>query len=443
MFIRREVFVIGGEYCMSNDDIGINKKNILNASKQTANTELGIIQEYNSQNRQSIWDDEKAKDAYRDKIFGEKKTVIDENGNVLHRSHNAAKKKYHMKDENGNNVSTEWKKHAAEVDHKVSLKSLHESAKHNPFLKDSDLKEIANSECNYNIISKRENSSKGAKNSADILTHAELHKKFAFSTAKNVKEDFTAAAKNSIANSKRAIIIESIEGLVLEGKSVEETLKDSAKAVVVTGAVGGAEKLLIDATTHFFVNSGNEVLQSIVQQNAVGQVLTLGVAVGKSLVRYVDGEIDEKELAGEIELNGSIILVSTVVSVAIPVPLIGPLVSFVATNVAKTLYETNKHMEDYLIHEKQIKKIEREAIKLMEEKREQFKLAVNKEFEHWDSTVSDGFYQLLNSSLEDSFSIDGMVSGLDKILSLCGTQATFHSVEEYVDQLDQPLTLCF
>lgn len=426
-----------------NDKVRMNEK-IPNDSKHAVNTELGITQNYNRENRKNLWDDKNAKDTYKDKVFGEKQTIVDENtGNVIHKSQTAAQNKYHMKDKNGNNVSKKWAQHSGEVDHKVSLESLHEHAKYNPLLKDSDLKEIANSECNYRVISKSENASKGAQNSADILTHAELHGRFAVETAKNAAGEFAVGAKNSIADSAGTIIINSIEGLVLENKSLEETLKDSVKAVAVTGAVGGAEKLLIDTTTQIFSNCGNEVLNSIAQQNAVGQVLTLSVAVGKSLVKYIDGEIDENELAEEITLNGSIIIVSTVVSMAVPIPFIAPLVSFVATNVATMLYETHKHMDDYLIREKQIKKIEREAIRLMDEKREQFKTAVNREFEYWDSTVSDGLYQLLSSSSDDCFSVEGMVSGLDKILSLCGTQAAFHSIEEYVNQLDQPLTLCF
>ena len=83
------------------------------------------------------------------------------------------------------------------------------------------------------------------------------------------------------------------------------------------------------------------------------------------------------------------------------------------------------------------------SLKVMAERRATFKEIVDGQFREWDSAVTDGLMQLVSSSWSDSYSLHGMVAGLDKILSLCDESAAFHTVEEYEAQLDQTLNLCF
>lgn len=425
----------------SSDDIKENEEIV--ASIQTANTELGITQQYTG-NRSKHWDSTEGKQQYRDKVFGDKQTIVDENtGQVLHKSHNAAKRKYHQKDKDGNIVSTKWAEHAAEVDHKISLESLHDASKHNAFLTDDDLKEIANSEVNYRIISKKENASKGSDNTADFATHASLQVKFAGRTVKNMSKEFVDGAAEGAKGAVFYIIVDGVEKVLIENKSVGETLKESGAAVLSAATVTGTEKLLIDIATQTFQNSGNEILKSIVAQNAVGQMLVMSVAVGRALVKYLDGEIDEKRLVEEIALNGAMIVMSTAINMAVPIPLLGPAISMIAVQVATSIYETRKHMDDYLIKERKIKQIANEGLKVMAERRATFKEIVDGQFREWDSAVTEGLTQLVSSSWGDSYSLHGMVAGLDKILALCDESAAFHTVEEYEAQLDQTLNLCF
>lgn len=74
-----------------------------NALKSSDN--LGITQEYTG--NCNLWDSDKSKKEFKEEVFGDNKTIVDEDGNVLHSSHNAAKKKYRGG----------YAKHAAEVDH--------------------------------------------------------------------------------------------------------------------------------------------------------------------------------------------------------------------------------------------------------------------------------------------------------------------------------------
>lgn len=414
---------------------------VLNCSQMTGSEGLGITQEYTGNRK--LWDSTKSKQEYRDLVFGDKQTIRDENGTLLHKSHKAAKNKYHQKNAAGENVSTVWAGRSAEVDHRVSLESMHKSAKHNPFLSDSDLREIANCTENYQILSKSQNASKGAANSADFKTHVDLHTKFAIRTGENVTSEFAVGAAESVKSISISLITDSLQKLLIEGESLKETAKSAGKTVVNAAVVGGTEKLLIDTATHIFANSGNEVLQSIVQMNAVGQCLVLGATVGKSMLKYINGEITTEDLADEILVNGAAIGISTVVGIAVPVPFLAPIISCIAVHAITILNQTKKQLDDYLEKERIIKKLEHEAIIEMQLQRHKFHELVQENLNEWDLVVKNAFQQIVSSSTEESFDLNGVISGLDQILSLCGEESKFHSVQEWESQLDIPLELCF
>lgn len=402
--------------------------------------DLGITSQYTG-NRQKLWDDTKAKQAYKNAVFGDRQTIMDEDGNLLHRDQKAAQEKYHMKDSDGHNISKKWAAHYAETDHKISLESLHEHAKYNPFLSDEDLKEIANSSDNYQILSKSKNASKGAENTATLKDHAIMQGKFAQRTAQNMAYEFTDGAVESVKVSAISIMHDSLEKLLIEGESVEDTLKYGGKAAVNAAVVGGTEKLLIDTATQIFKNSGNEVLKCIVDMNAVGQCLVLGAAIGNSAIKYLNGEISAEEFADEIVQHGTAIGIATITSVAVPI--IGPFISYIAVKAVSLIHETKKHMNNYLLKEEAIRSLEHKAIAEMECQRNNFRSIVQKNLDEWDATVEDAFYQMIIASFEDSFSLDRIVEGLDGILSLCGEKAKFHSLNEWEKQLDTPLELSF
>ncbi len=414
---------------------------ILNNSQMSASENLGITQEYTGNRK--LWDSASAKKNYVDSVFGDKQTIRDENGIVLHKSHKAAKNKYHQKNAAGENVSAKWSKYAAEVDHKISLESLHKQAKHNPFLSDSDLREIANCKENYQILSKRQNASKGADNSANLITHASLHGKFAARTAANAAGEFAVGASESVQGISVQLIANSLQKLVIEGESLEDTAKSAGKAVVNAAVVGGAEKLLIDTATHIFANSGNAVLNQIVQMNAVGQCLVLGAAVGTSALKYLDGEITTEQFADEILMNGAAIGISTIVGIAVPVPLLAPIVSCIAVRAIHLLHQTRFQFDEYTIKESKIRDLEREAIAEMDRQRRKFHELVQENLNEWDSVIETAFQKMISASFEDSFDLDGIISGLDQVLSLCGEKARFRSVKEWESQLDMPLELSF
>ncbi|MDE6834014.1 MAG: hypothetical protein K2J39_07215 [Ruminococcus sp.] len=410
------------------------------------NSDSGITREYTG--NRNLWDDKKAKENYKDYVFGENKTITDSKGTVIHRDSQSAKNKYHMKNADGENISTAWARHTAETDHKISLKSLHSHAKNNPFLSDSDLKEIANTPENFQILSKSENASKSADNSATFADHAVMHGKFAQKTAQNVAGKFTEGAVESVKGSAMNIITESLNKLLIEGESLEDTLDYAGEAVIDTAIEGGKQQVmehlrnfLAQNAEQILAESGNKLLSSIVAQNGIGQILVLGTAIGDSTLKYINGEITDEQFAGEILLNGLAVGISAVVSTS--VPFLAPVIMNIAVKVADMINQTNRSLNSYLLNEAVIKKISREAVAEMEYQRIKFHELVQKDLDKWDSTVEDAFRQLIMSSSEDSFNLEGMVAGLDKVLSLCGEKAEFHSLNEWENQLDMTLKLSF
>lgn len=110
---------------MEKDDVRIT--DVLTAINTSA-SEMGITQEYTKENRDKLWDSTKGKAEYKDKVFGDRQTIEDPiSGKTLHRDQQAAQNKYHMKNGDGENVSTKWAEHSAETDHINALKDIHDN----------------------------------------------------------------------------------------------------------------------------------------------------------------------------------------------------------------------------------------------------------------------------------------------------------------------------
>lgn len=470
----------------------------LSMMEEKANNKLGITQEYNKENRDKLWDSQKGKADYKDKVFGNKETYMDPiSGKVLHKSQKAAQNKYHMKNSEGENTSTKWAEHSAETDHINSLKDVHDLAKHNPFLSDSDFKEIMNSDENYRILSKKDNTSKGEQNDWNIITNKNngmssaarvqmakekirsdiaLQGKFAVRTVKNVGEEFAIGAKNTLVKSVIPLTVEAVREMckVANGEeSLRDATKEIGKVVVDVAVAGGTNKLVLDVVNSQLRNSENVVFSKLANSNQVSQIVTVAMIVKESAVKYLNGEIDGKEFIDEVGVKGSTMVagmiggaiggeicailggiagtvalpgVGTIAGVAagkVIGEILGTIITTVACSAIVSVYNTSRHLNDYKLKENQIRKLETEALKEMENQRDKFKSIVERENKYWNQEIQNGFNVILSSACEESFNIQGMTEGLDKILSLFGKSVAFKNLDEYEAQLDMPLRLNF
>ena len=471
---------------------------LASTANQKANSDLGITREYNKENRDKLWDSTKGKQEYKDKIFGENKTYKDPiTGKTLHKEQKATQKKYHMKNSDGENVSTKWAEHSSETDHINALKDVHSKVKYNPFLTDEDFKEIMNSDENYRLLSKADNASKGEKNdwkiildkNSNISTEGKIHMakekiksdavltgKFATRTVENAGKEFISGAKDTLISSAIPLVTEATRKLinVAQGKeSFGEAAKDMGKVAVNVAVVGGKNKLLVDIVSSQLSNSKSAVLKNIAGSNGVGQIVTVATIVQQSAVRYINGEISGEEFIEEVGVRGTTmvagmiggqvgrelggIIGAAIGTVAIPGvgtgvgyvagevigQLLGTIITTVACSAIISFYNTYKHLNDYKLKENQIRKLETEALREMENQRGKFRKIVENKYKVWDKTIQEGFEQILINACEETYNLAGVTEGLDKILSLFGKKVKFSTIEEYENQLDMPLKLSF
>lgn len=466
--------------------------------EQKYNNKLGITQEYNKENRNKLWDSQKRKSDYKDKVFGDKQTYVDPiSGKVLHKSQKAAQNKYHMKNSKGENISKKWAKYSAETDHINALKDVHDKIKHNPFLSNDDFKEIMNSDDNYKILSKKDNTSKGERNEWDIIidknndnssgvrlkmakekigSDVALQGKFAVRTAENIGKEFTVGAKDSLINSAIPLTVEAISKLckVANGEeNLGDATKEMSKVVVDVAIVGGSSRLVLDAVKLQLSKSKNEIFLKLANGNIVAQLVTVSMIVKESAVRYINGEIDEKEFIDEVGIKGASMVaaiiggtaggeigaiiggvsgtvvfpgIGTVAGVAfgkVIGEILGAIITTVACGTIVSFYNTSKHLNDYKLKESHIRKLEKEALNEMEKQRNIFKCIVERENKYWDEEIQNGFNMIICNACENAFNLQGVTDGLEKILILFGKSVAFRNLDEYETQLNMPLKLKF
>lgn len=475
---------------MTNEKVMDAMKNISKA-KQVDNAELGITQQY----KRSLYDSDSSKKAYKNKVFGDRATYNDPiSGKTLHKSQNAAQNKYHMKNENGENVSKKWAEHSAETDHVTALKDAHDKAKYNPFLSDSDFKEIMNSEDNYRIIPKSFNTSKGQESDLKIVFKKDseitvegkrqiihdkiksditLHSKFAAKTAENMAHEFISGSADTLAQSAIPLTAEAVRHMVnvaQKKESMGEAAKEMGRITMDVAVVGGTNKLLVDAVTKQFLNSNNPALCSLANNNGVAQIITVAAIVKESAVKYVNGEIDGSQFIEEVgekgmtmtagmiggavgkEIGGWIGLVAGgafgpggmlvgYVAGEIVGEVLGAIITTIACGAIVSAYQISKTLDNYKEKEKRTRVLEREALKEMEKQRMVFKTIVQRENRRWDEQIIAGFDEMVSCACEATFNIQGVTEGLDKIMALFGKTVRFKTIEDYESQLSMPLKL--
>lgn len=480
------------------DDFALDAMVKLKAANQDANSKLGITQEYNKENRDKLWDSKKGKDAYKEKKFGDKQTYEDPiSGRTLHKSQKAAQKKYHMRDGEGNVVSSKWAEYSSETDHVNALKDVHEKVKSNPFLTDNDFKEIMNSDENYRILSKSTNASKGEKSdwevifdkNSDISTEGKIQMarekaksdvaltgKFAIRTGKNAGKEFTSGAKDTLVNSAIPLTSEAVRKMVnvAQGKeSIGDATKDMTKITANVAVTGGTNKVLVDVVSSKLANSSSAVLQNIANSVQVSQIIAVAVIVQESAVKYITGKIDGQEFIDQVGVKGSSMVAGMIggqigreiggiigeVAGTLALPgvgtgvgnvsgevigqVLGTIITTVACSAIVTVFNSAKHLNDYKLKEYQIQRIEADALREMENQRGKFRKIVEREYKVWDETIQNGFDQMMRAACEENCNIQGVTDGLDKILSVFEKTVKFKNVGEYETQLDMPLKLKF
>lgn len=463
--------------------------------EQEKSVSLGITKEYNKENRDKLWDSTKGKKDYKDKAFGNRNTYQDDiSGNILHRHQNAAQNKYHMKDKNGQNISSKWAEHSSETDHINALKDIHDIVKYNPFLSDADFKEIMNSEENYRILSKSLNTYKGDKSDWELvfdknnglsekarLKVAEekiksdivLHRKFGIRTMENAGKEFVGGATDAVVNSVIPLSVEAVRKMfqvAQRKKTINEVTEEMGEIALDVAVTGGTAVLLNTAITDMTTNSKNKFLNKIAENNEVGMIIAAAAIVKESVVKYINGEINGEEFIEEASEKGLTIamgmlggqigkriggLIGQSIGMAVgPIgvftvgkigeitgQILGAMVTTVVCSSIVSTYNTIKNLDNYRLKEAQIRRIESDALKEMSAQREKFSSIILSENKKFDEEIKVGLDMILYNACKETYSLSGVTKGLDKILAVFGKKVAFESLDEYEAQLGLTLKL--
>lgn len=456
----------------------------MNNMNQTANSDLGISQEYDRSNYDSQYAHEKFKNkAFENRQGVINKTAIDENGRLVYRYKEDAKVRF---------GEQKGELAVADADHIDALKSIHNRHKQNPFLSDKDIKEVGNRDSNFQLMKASENRSKQEssdfiegikegnikKASKGLRAQTETDLLLTQRAAQKAGQEFVTGATNTLVNSAIPLMTEAVRKLidVAQGKeSLSDAAKEMGKTTVKVAVAGGTNKLLVNVLSSQMSNSGSAVLREIAGSSPMAQIIAVAAIVQESAVKYINGEIDGEEFIDEVGVKGATmvagmiggqvgreiggIIGAAVGTVAVPIPglgtgvgyaagevigqVLGVIITTVSCSAIMSVYNTSKHMNDYKLKESQIRRLEQDALKEMEIQRGKFREIVEREYKVWDETIQSGFEQILKSACEETYNLQGITDGLDKILSLFGKQVKFSTMEEYENQLDMPLKLSF
>ena len=294
--------------------------------------------------------------------------------------------------------------------------------------------------------------------------------------AKSVGGSFATGATDTLVKSAIPLTTQAVSQMIKVAQGEEsfgDAVKEMGKVTVNAAVVGGTNKIMVDAVSTQLANSKNALLKNIANSNEMAQIIVVATIVQESALKYINGEINGKEFIDEVGEKGATMvagmiggqvgrelggLIGGVVgTVALPGvgtaagyvvgevvgQILGTIITTVACSAIVSVFNTTKHLNDYKLKEAQIRRLEFDALNEMESQRLKFRDIVQREYQAWDEAIQGGFDQMLRCACEETYNLQGVTDGLDRILSVFGKQVAFRTLDEYENQLDIPLKLSF
>lgn len=408
---------------------------------------------------------------------GGKKVKDPYSGDTLSLRKQEAKIKYGKKD---------WQEHLAEADHTEPLHQIYENNKENPWLKNEDIKDAANSPKNMKTISRKLNNAKRDKTNEEFygdkeyLEDKDIHlsdkqREKAIADGKKAREDVQAeirksevknignefhdaGKKSAISGAQTTAAISSVRNIiaVLKGdKKPEQALKDIAKETGETAAISYLVGGSVSVLTHSLVNSTNSIAKMVGQAGMPGKIVAAVMATGGTLYDYFNGKISTKECIiqlGETGTSSALVGISSsaayaiVGTLTIPVPVVGTLIGstvgyFVATTLfgalQKQLYAEKMAREE----RERVEKESAEAVEKIREYRRYLNEITTKYFAE-NRKVFDEALGDMDSALKLG-DAEGYIHGVNKITKQLGGDVQFENMKEFDDVMkdDKPILL--
>ena len=429
---------------------------------------------YNPQTRRAYYDDPSAHKRAMDQAFSKGKVVDPYTKQELTLKQKDAKMKY------GNN----WQEHAAEADHIEPLNKFVERTEKNPFLTKEDIKEVANSEDNIQVISRKNNQGskevgkggstqeewandspkmenlaarneegeskqeitervKRTEEEARKKSDKELRKRSIKNAAFTAHEAGKAAAQQAGVTTLTMVgimnIVDVINGKKDVDDAISETVEAGGKAAISGYLMGGGMTTVAQALS----SSSSQFVQALIKSNVPGKVITAVMATGDTLKRWVNGELDDVECLtqlGEKGLNMATMGYSMMVGqTLIPIPIVGGAIgALVGSMLTSNLYNTlvQKLQKKKLEHEER-QRIIRECNEVVRRERafrEELQSYLNSYFSDYRRCFDEAL-----SSINVSYEIgdvDGTIAAANQITRKLGGKVQYETVAEFRDFLN-------
>lgn len=134
--------------------------------------------------------------------------------------------------------------------------------------------------------------------------------------------------------------VTNVIAVVSGDKEFGEAVKDTAKLTLTSAGVGYATGFAGSTLKSLMQQSGNSTVRALSKTGMPAAVVAATIECGKSIKKYVKGEIDESELAKEMGLTATGMLSASAFTIvgqaAIPIPvlgaMIGGMVGYMLTN---------------------------------------------------------------------------------------------------------------
>lgn len=369
-------------------------------------------------------------------------------------------KKRDAKAKYGNN----WQEHLAEADHIEPVQKIHEKYKDAPWLTNDNIKELANSDENIKVISRKLNNAKRNRINEEFYGDNEYLKSKGIDISRdkkqeaikdsdkarksisndadrkqrlNIRDDFHAAGKNGAYNAgAMTAAMSTVDNLVAVIKG-ERTPEEALKRIVfntgTSAAIGYVVSGSVSVIAHTLSNNSSKFIRSLVNSNVPGKVVSAVMATGGTLLKYSKGEIDTKECICELGKDGVNIGVTgasmTIGQALIPIPYIGAAVGAMVgegiyRNLSESMVRMNMAQEEYEL----VNAVSEQVIYRMKCEKEAFERITSQLFAERDVAMNEGFEKINCASKNDD--TDEMRKGLLQIARSFGREPKFYTRED-------------
>ena len=231
-------------------------------------------------------------------------------------------------------------------------------------------------------------------------------------------------------------IVSVVKGEKEPGEAAIEVAKDTGVSAVSSYATAFAGSVVKGGMQ----NSASTTVQTLAKTNLAATIVTSTLEAGKSLKKYISGEISGLECLEELGEKGtgqlSAAMFAIVGQAAIPIPVVGAMIgSMVGYALSSACYSelVGALKEAKLAHEERIR-IEKEceeSIKMIIQFREEMNDAIENYLKDMKETFNNALENAEKAIWKDD--IDGFINAANLISNKLGKKALFNTFREFDD----------